>query len=141
MMIIRWFSSSSVVVMHFYLFFFFKSLYLIKTQWRAARAGQYALLSATPPHAKRGLSGIIFDSRPAYPWRRGAEFELVVGSVGVLSTRAGGGGGCRYSEEDTQYVCGRDYRSCTQQPASLGAGGSEHYAGLLCSIHTTSKDI
>lgn len=42
----------------------------------------------------------IFDSRPAYPWRRGAEFELAVGSVGVLSTRAGGGRGWRYGEEE-----------------------------------------
>lgn len=64
--------------------FFF---YLIMTHWRAA------LLPAQLRTAKRGLSGFIFDSRPAYPWRRGAEFELAVGGVGVLSTRAGGGGG------------------------------------------------
>lgn len=64
------------------------------TQWRAARAGQHApLFNYT---AKRGLSGFIFDSRPAFPWRRGAEFELAGGSVGVLSRRAGGGGGWRY---------------------------------------------
>lgn len=64
-------------------------------QGRVARAGQHApfFFHCT---AKGGLSGFIFDSGTAYPWRRDAEFELAGGSVGVLSTRAGGGGGCRY---------------------------------------------
>lgn len=50
--------------------------------------------------AKRGLSVFIPDSRQAYPWRRGAEFELAEGGVGVLSTRVRGGGGWSYGEED-----------------------------------------
>lgn len=76
-------------------FFFFN---LITTHWRAA------LLPAQLRTAKRGLSGFIFDSRPAYPWRRGAEFELAVGGVGVLSTRAGGGGGWEEEKPETLYT-------------------------------------
>lgn len=98
--------------------------------------------------ATRELSGFIFDSRPAYPWRRGAEFDLAVGSVGVLSTRAGGGGGWRCGEEEqpethsthNTHVGGTTGAAHTAAPP-LGAGGSEHDAGLLCSIHTMSKDI
>lgn len=59
--------------------------------------------------AKRGLSGFIFDGRPTYPWRRGAEFESAVGSVGVLSTRAGGRRGWRYWEEEQPETHSKQY--------------------------------
>lgn len=66
----------------------------VESSWsRAARSLFYRT-------AKRGLSVFISDSRPAYPWRRGAEFELAEGGVGVLSTRVRGGGGWSYGEED-----------------------------------------
>lgn len=80
-MVISWFSSSSVAITLCFIFLL----------------NHDSLLSPLLHHtAKRGLSGFIFDGRPAYPWRRSTEFELAVGSVGVLSTRAGGGGGRRY---------------------------------------------
>lgn len=46
--------------------------------------------------SRRVLGVFIFDNRPAYPWRQGSELEQAVGGVGVLTTRAGGGGGRRY---------------------------------------------
>lgn len=88
-------SSVLVVITLFIPHLFFN---LITTHWRAA------LLPAQLCTAKRGLSGFIFDSRPAYPWRRGAEFELAVGGVGVLSTRAGGGGGWEEEKPETLYT-------------------------------------
>lgn len=88
-------SSVLVVITLFIPHLFFN---LITTHWRAA------LLPVQLRTAKRGLSGFIFDSRPAYPWRRDAEFELAVGGVGVLSTRAGGGGGWEEEKPETLYT-------------------------------------
>lgn len=55
--------------------------------------------------AREGLSGFISDSRPVYPWRRGAECEEgTLGGVGVLPTGAGGGGDRRYRGEELHFT-------------------------------------
>lgn len=84
-----------------YFFFFFKKdifqhayFFSVGILNHTAVAGSCALL--LQQSEKRVLGVFIFDNRPAYPWRQGSELEQAVGGVGVLTTRAGGGGGRRY---------------------------------------------